>query len=320
MKTIKSPVVVLSFVLLVCNVAAFAEANTEQKAVLVTGASSGIGLRIAETLASNGFYVYAGARKEADLERLDAMDNMSSVRLDVTVQTEIDEAVDFVKGEGRGLWGIVNNAGVVVLSPLSRGSDVDIRFTFDVNVFGPVRVNQAFLPLIIESKGRTTTIGSISGFIADSGDAGYSASKFAVEGYTDSLAIELSRTGVHVSVVEPGQYKSEIRPKMLAQLLASADAGEIELDAAKRAELISSNYGNNALKEPDEVARAVLHAMSSDTPKRRYMVTPNAEEARWAISAAMQRLLELNEEQEFSYSRDQLVGLLDELLEKQQSD
>jgi hypothetical protein len=60
--------------------------------------------------------------------------------------------------------------------------------------------------------------------------------------------------------------------------------------------------------------------MSSDTPKRRYMVTPNAEEARWAISAAMQRLLELNEEQEFSYSRDQLVGLLDELLEKQQSD
>jgi NAD(P)-dependent dehydrogenase (short-subunit alcohol dehydrogenase family) len=313
-------ITVISCVFLTCNVAVFANANTEQKAVLVTGASSGIGLRIAETLAKNGFYVYAGARKEADLERLDAMDNMSSVRLDVTDQKDIDAAVDFVRREGRGLWGIVNNAGVVLLSPLSRGSDADIRFTFDVNVFGPIRVNQAFLPLIIASKGRITTIGSISGFIADSGDGGYSVSKFAIEGYTDSLAMELSRSGVHVSVVDPGQYKSELRGKMLAQLLASADAGVIELDAAKRAELISTNYGNNALKEPDDVARAVLHLMSSDKPKRRYMVTPNAEEARWTISAALQRLLELNENQEYSYSRDQLVGLLDELLERQKTE
>jgi NAD(P)-dependent dehydrogenase (short-subunit alcohol dehydrogenase family) len=292
-----------------------ADVPTEQKAVLVTGASTGIGLRIAETLAQNGFYVYAGARKKEDLARLDALNNVSSVRLDVTDGQDIDAAVAFVKGEGRGLWGIVNNAGVVRLSPLATGSDDDIRFTFDVNVFGPVRINHAFLPFLLASGGRTTTIGSISGYIAEANDGGYSASKFAVEGYTDALAEELANSGVHVSVVEPGQYKSEIRSKMLQQLLASADAGEIELDAAKRAELISTNLGNDKLKEPDEVAAAVLHAMSNGKPKRRYMVTPNEEEARWTISAAMQRLLELNAGQPYSYDRDQLVALLDELLE-----
>ena len=302
------------------NMAAFAEENTEQKAVLVTGASSGIGLRIAETLAKNGYFVYAGARKEADLERLDAIDNMSSVRLDVTDQKDIDAAVDFVRGEGRGLWGIVNNAGVVMLSTLATGSEDAVRFTFEVNVFGPVRVNNAFLPFLLESGGRTTTIGSISGYIAEGADGGYSASKFAVEGYTDSLAAELAESVVHVSVVDPGQYKSKIRGKMLTQLLASADAGEIELDPAKRAELIRTNFGNDALKEPDEVARAVLHVMSSDTPKRRYMVTPNAEEARWTISAALQRLLELNEDQPYSYDRDQLIALLDELMDAQQTE
>lgn len=160
MKKFNSLTVVLSCVLLVCNAVALADAGRNQKAVLVTGASSGIGLKIAETLAKYGFYVYAGARKEVDLERLDAMDNMGSLRLDVANQKDIDAAVDFVRRENRGLWGIVNNAGVVVLSPLSRGPDADIRFTFDVNVFGPIRVNQAFLPLIIESKGRTMKLWS----------------------------------------------------------------------------------------------------------------------------------------------------------------
>ena len=128
--------------------------HSNQKAVLVTGASSGIGLKITEVLAANGFYVYAGARKAADLERLDAMDNVSSVRLDVTIQEEIDAAVVFVKDEGRGLWGVVNNAGLALVSSLANGAIDEIETTFDVNVFGPFRVNRAFLPMLMESGGR----------------------------------------------------------------------------------------------------------------------------------------------------------------------
>ena len=316
MKIFNSLIVILSCGLLASNMVSFAEEEAEQKAVLVTGASSGIGLRIAETLAKNGFYVYAGARKAEDLERLDEMNNMSSVRLDVTVQKEIDAAVDFVRGEGRGLWGIVNNAGVVVISPLATGPVADIQFTFDVNVFGPFRVNKAFLPLVEESGGRTTSIGSISGYIVRGVDGGYSASKFALEGYIDSLAAELEESGIHVSIVEPGAYKSKIRERMLTQILASADAGQIDLDDAERAEIIRTEFGNAALSEPFAVANAVLHAMSSDTPKRRYLVTPNEEQARMTIRAALKRLLELNEDQLYSYDRDQLIALLDELLEK----
>jgi NAD(P)-dependent dehydrogenase (short-subunit alcohol dehydrogenase family) len=292
-----------------------AEEASELKAVLVTGASSGIGLRIAETLSSNGFYVYAGARKAADLERLDALENVSSVRLDVTVDEDIEAAVEFVKQQGRGLWGVVNNAGVGRFASLKSGSEADIRFTFDVNVFGPFRVNQAFLPMLLESNGRTSIVGSISGFIAGASDGGYSASKFAVEGYTDSLAAELADSGVHVAIVEPGAYKSRIRDKYVAKALATPAEGGSTIDEETRKNLEEFAASNEAMKDPVEVAQAVLHLMSSEAPKRRYMVTPNAEQASMTIRVALQRLLQLNEGQPYTYTRDELVALLDELLE-----
>ena len=206
---------------------AYAADDTAKKAVLVTGASSGIGLKITERLAANGFHVYAGARKAADLERLDAMDNVSSVRLDVTIQQDIDAAVQFVKDQGRGLHGLVNNAGVNAFAKLTSGPESDMDFVFDVNVYGPYRINKAFMPLLVRSGGRTTTIGSIAGFTGTSGI--YSMSKFAVEAYTDSLAREIRGNGVHVSVVEPGGFKSKIGLTRAARALAAAQRGEIEL-------------------------------------------------------------------------------------------
>jgi NAD(P)-dependent dehydrogenase (short-subunit alcohol dehydrogenase family) len=182
--------------------ALIADDATNQKAVLVTGSSSGIGLKITEKLSANGFYVYAGARKKADLERLDAMDNVSAVRLDVTVQEDINAAVEFVRHQGRGLYGVVNNAGVGSISSLATGLESDMDFVFDVNVYGPYRVNQAFLPFLNESDGRTAIIGSASGTIARKSSGIYSMSKFAVEAYTDSLARELAGNGVHVSIVQ----------------------------------------------------------------------------------------------------------------------
>lgn len=302
-----------TFILIIVGRGVVAEEVSASKAVLVTGASSGIGLRITETLSRNGYYVYAGARKAADLERLDAMDNVSSVRLDVTVDEDIDAAVDFIQQRGRGLWGIVNNAGVARYSPLVSGPESDIRFTFDINFFGPFRINQAFLPMLVESKGRTLIIGSISGFTPTGSDGGYAASKFAVEGYTDSLAMELASSGVHVGIVEPGSYKSQFLGKYAAHGL-KAEGGFV-VDDETRKSLADVAAGNEALKDPLEVAQAVLHLMSSDAPKRRYLVTPTAEQAASTMRQALQRILELNEDQPYSYNRDQLIALLDELLE-----
>jgi NAD(P)-dependent dehydrogenase (short-subunit alcohol dehydrogenase family) len=298
-----------------------ADEDAAQKAVLVTGASSGIGLKITETLAANGFHVYAGARKAEDLKRLEAMDNVSSVRLDVTVQEDIDAAAEFVKAQGRGLWGVVNNAGIALYSPLSTGPESELKLTFDVNVYGPFRINQAFLPLLLESGGRTTVISSISAFIPG-GSGSYSMSKFAVEGYTDTLANELASTPVHVSAVEPGGFKSNIVENLQDRALALAKAGDLELSGEVRAGLQESVASRQAMKEPDEVAQAVLELMTSDSPKRRYMVTPNEEQAQITIRSAMQRLLELNQDQPYAYDRDGLVALLDELMaqDKQQSD
>jgi NAD(P)-dependent dehydrogenase (short-subunit alcohol dehydrogenase family) len=292
-----------------------AEDASKMRAVLVTGASSGIGLRIAETLASNGFYVYAGARKASDLEELDALDNVRSIRLDVTVDEDIAAAVAFIEGEGRGLWGIVNNAGVARHSSLQNGPESDIRFTFDVNVFGPYRINQAFLPFLLESQGRTVIIGSINGFIPNESDGGYAASKFAVEGYTDSLAAELAGTGVHVAIVEPGAYKSRIRDKYVAKALATEPGDNSAIDEETRQSLKEFAESNESMKDPLEVAQAVLQLMSSDAPNRRYMVTPNADQAELTVRWALQRVLQLNEDQPYALDRNELVRLLDELLE-----
>jgi NAD(P)-dependent dehydrogenase (short-subunit alcohol dehydrogenase family) len=283
-----------------------------QKTVLVTGSSSGIGLKITERLSTNGFYVYAGARKAADLERLDAMDNVSSVRLDVTVQEEIDAAVEFVKSEGRGLHGIVNNAGVTAFSPLTSGPESDMDFVFNVNIYGPYRINKAFLPLLEESEGRTTTIGSIAGFSGTSGI--YSMSKFAVEAYTDSLAREIEDSGVHVSVVEPGGFKSNIQISRAARALAAAERGEIELTARQRARYENEEARRATRMEPDPVADAILELMTVDDPKRRYMVTPNEQQAHRTIRAAMRRVVQLNHDQPYAYDREGLIGVLDELI------
>ncbi len=191
----------------------------------------------------------------------------------------------------------------------------DLTFTLDVNVVGPYLVNQAFLPLVIESRGRTTTIGSINGFVSSSYAGAYVMSNFAMEGYTDSLASELQDSGVHVSVVEPGAYKTNIRDKVAAYAKASADKGSIELADDTRKLIDDFAASNESMKEPDEVVKAVLHSMTSDTPKRRYMVTPSEDQANMTIRSAMQRVVELIECQPYSYDRAELAAILDEMLE-----
>ena len=311
----KGPSLIFSLLVAVWSCSpAFAE-ESEQKAILVTGASSGIGLRITEVLSENGYFVYADARKKADLERLSAMNNVASVRLDVTVQEEIDAAVKFVTKQGRGLYGLVNNAGVAVVGPLIELDVKEVEWQFDVNVLGPYRITQAFAPLIIESKGRITTIGSISGILSQAMMGPYSMSKHAVEAYTDSLAAEMARFDVRVSVVEPGSYASRIMQSTMKRFSENpAMANESSAYEKEIGALTARNFDPSVGKDPKEVAQAVLHAMSSDAPKHRYMVTPNADQARVTIGGAMRELLQLNMGQPYELSRDQLVEMMDKML------
>ena len=285
-----------------------------RRAVLVTGASTGIGRKTAEVLAANGFFVYACARKDADLKALNAIENVQAIRLDVTKPDEIAAAVKTVRDAGRGLYGLVNNAGVAVVGPLIELRDEDLAYQLDVNLFGPFRVTKAFAPLLIESKGRITTAGSISGVLSWSFGGAYCMSKHAIEAYTDALASELEPFGVQVSVVEPGNYRSEIGTGVHQRLVDGGYGGEGSRYKEEMRRFLDAPADRAKEKEPDEVAQAFLHALSDEKPKRRYMVVPDREEAELTIRAAIRRAVQLNADQPYSYDREGMIKLLDEAM------
>lgn len=284
---------------------------SDQKAVLVTGASTGIGREIAETFAADGYYVYAGARKQKDLDALNAIENIQAIRLDVTVQEEIDAAVKVVEEGGKGLHGLINNAGVYVGGPMIEIDISDVQWLMDVNVYGVVRVTQAFAPMIIEAKGRISTVGSISGILSGQFSGTYSMSKHAIEAYTDSLATEMAKFDVHVSVIEPGNYDSAIAATARARMFKDESQFEDSYYKEEMAAWASADWDRSVYKGPEEVAAAASDAMFGDNPVRRYMVVPSEEEASWTINKAIEELVQLNEWQEYSYTREQLIEKLD---------
>lgn len=265
------------------------------QAVLVTGASTG--RTIAERLAADGYFVYAGARKEADFKALGEIKNVQAVRLDVTSPDDIAAAVETITKAGRGLYGLVNNAGVATLSPVLDTKPEEFDLVMKVNVYGPYRVTQAFAPLIIAQKGRITTISSISGIVSVSGLSAYSMSKHAMEAFGDALAAELAPQGVHVSLIEPGNFDSEIGKSAAHR----TGAGNPLADRSK-------------YPKPDAVAAAVEQALFEPSPRRRYLVTPNEREAEITIRKQIEELVQLNEGQPYTYDRDALIRMLDEAL------
>jgi len=288
--------------------------DNSQKAVLITGASTGIGRNMAETLAKEGYFVYAGARKQTDIDALSAIENIEGIRLDVTAQEEIDAAVEHVRSEGRGLYGLVNNAGVAVIWPLTEVDEEDMQFQMDVNVFGPYRVTKAFAPLIIESKGRITTTGSISGILAGTLSGPYAMSKHAIEAFTDSLAREMAKFDVAVSVIEPGNYGSAIVDNLALRMERRGQSLAGSMFKEEMNEMLEGFENYTEAKPPDEVSAALVEFLTDDNPKIRYMVVPNEDQARITIQQALREMTQLNERQQYSYSRDELVAMLDELM------
>jgi NAD(P)-dependent dehydrogenase (short-subunit alcohol dehydrogenase family) len=292
----------------------FAEATDDsaQKAILVTGASSGIGRNIAETLAADGYFVYGGARKQADLDALNEIPNIQSVRLDVTKQDEIDAAVEIVRAGGKGLYGLVNNAGILALGPITEIDEDELTWILDVNVVGVYRITKAFAPLIIESKGRICNISSVAGIMSGMFWAPYSMSKHAIEAYTDALAEEMALFDVHVSAINPGNYRSKIGTREAAALAEQPYSQPGSPYAEHIAAHIEYMSDRSMYKEPDEVAAAVMHALFDESPKLKYMVVPNEGAASRTIGRSLEKMAELNADQEYSYSDEQLIEKLKE--------
>lgn len=180
------------------------------RSILVTGANSGIGLATAQYLASQGFHVYAGARNIATLEGLYKNSNITPVKLDVTNKEDVASVKKIIDRKASGLFGLVNNAGITKAGPLMDVSVEDLREQFEVNLFGVHQITQALFPMLLQAKGRIVMMSSDSGFFATPFVGPYCSSKFALEGYADSLRREVILCGVKVILIEPGRIMTPI--------------------------------------------------------------------------------------------------------------
>jgi len=257
--------------------------------ILITGASTGIGLACAKRLDELGYRVFAGVRKQEDYERLtgEGSARLQPIMIDVTdaAQTAaaVAEIADTVRDEG--LAGLINNAGIAVAGPLEFVSDDRLRWQFDVNVFGLMRVTRLCLPLLRIRPGRLVNIGSIAGRSAVPLVGAYGASKFAVEGLSDALRVELKPWNIKVIVIEPGAIMTPIWER------SGKEAEEARNEMPKEGLEL---YGNlmQALQNmvlniqetatpPERVADAAAHAMTARSPKPRYIVGRDAKLRMW---------------------------------------
>jgi NAD(P)-dependent dehydrogenase (short-subunit alcohol dehydrogenase family) len=251
-------------------------------AVLVTGASTGIGRAAALRLDALGFTVFAGVRKVGDAEALRAVasDRLKPLILDVTDATAIAAAAATIAASQLPLVGLVNNAGIAVAAPLEFVPIDDFRSQLEVNVVGQLAVTQAMLGMLRESRGRIVNITSIGGLVAGPMLGPYHASKFALEAMTDTMRIELAPWGIGVAAIEPGQIATPIWSTAGAkaeEMLGSMPAAARELygrgmSGARKSAARAEKTG----LPPEEVAQAIVRAITAKRPKTRYLVGSDA--------------------------------------------
>lgn len=260
-------------------------AGNASGAVVVTGASTGIGRATALDLDQKGYRVFAGVRKDEDAKALKeaGSDRLKPIKIDVTKERSVATAARNVKKAlgDEGLVGLVNNAGVGGGGPVEFVPIDDFRNTIEVNLIGQVTVTQAFLPLIRKAKGTVVFIASIGGRIAAPFLSPYNASKFGIEALGDSLRREVMPWGIDVVVVEPGTIATEIWGKAAEQteerLESMPDAAQRlygpQLEAFEKAFV---EAGSKSGVHPDKVARVIHKAIAKDKPKTRYLVGTDA--------------------------------------------
>lgn len=237
-----------------------------KKVILVTGASSGIGLACANALQAKGHIVYGSAR---DLKRLSGV-AFKPVQLDVTNDASVKAAVDSImKAEGK-LDVLVNNAGNGVAGPAYAMPVENAKEQFEVNFFGVVRMCGAVLPGMIEKKrGLIVNISSLAGLFGLPYQSMYSASKYAIEGYSQSLRMELRNAGIKVTLINPGDFKSDFsanRSKIPFSI--KNDALETEYNAA----VAAMEKDESIAPDPASLAKALCKIVEAGSPAHRYLV------------------------------------------------
>lgn len=256
----------------------------KSKNILITGASTGIGYDLAKIFVANGYVVYGSVRKQKDADHLSAElgESFKPLIFDVTDYDAVDKAaVDLARDIGDvGLAGLINNAGIAVGGPFMDMSIDEFKYQFDVNVFGLIKVTQAFLPLLgakenapFES-GKIVQISSVAGRHGMPFMAPYSGSKHALEGITESLRKELLLFGIDVILIEPGPIKTPIWNKGASELVEEKFKGSIFYPALIK---FQTKFVAKAVKNAwtsDRAAQIIFDAFEAKKSKVRYLIVP----------------------------------------------
>ncbi|MNM38202.1 NADP-dependent 7-alpha-hydroxysteroid dehydrogenase [compost metagenome] len=243
-----------------------------QKVALITGASSGIGKEAAIELKNKGFTVYAAARRIDKMQDL-ATKGIRPISLDVTNDESMIQAVnEILKKEGR-IDILVNNAGYGSYGAVEDIPMEEARRQMEVNVFGLARLIQLVVPSMRKNKfGKIVNVSSMGGKIWTNFGGWYHATKFAVEGLSDCLRLELAPFGIDVIVVEPGGIKTDWGIIAAENLKKVSAKGPYAQAANKAAEGMIKNYTGNQLSKPELIARTIGKAVTVNRPKTRYLV------------------------------------------------
>ncbi len=254
-----------------------AQTDFSQRAILISGCSSGIGLCVAEGLHARGYTVFATARRTEDVVKLRER-GLQALRLDLDDSNSIHDAVQQVLEQTGGrLYALFNNGAYGQPGAVEDLSREVLRAQFETNLFGTMELTNAVLPVMRrQGYGRIVQNSSILGLIALPYRGAYNATKFALEGLTDTLRLELRGSGIHVSLVEPGPIRSRFRDNALRAFEAHIDVKNSAhrnayegLEARLRKEGAAAPF----TLDPEAVLHKVIHALESPQPKLRYYVT-----------------------------------------------
>jgi NAD(P)-dependent dehydrogenase (short-subunit alcohol dehydrogenase family) len=248
-----------------------------RKSILITGCSSGIGLGVAEGLKDKGYRVFATVRKAADVARLSAA-GFESLQLDLADPVSIRTAVDdiLVRTDGT-LDALFNNGAYGQPGAVEDLSREVLRAQFETNLFGWHELTNRVIPVMRrQGHGRIIQNSSVLGFVALRFRGAYNASKFALEGLTDTLRLELAGTGIHVSLIEPGPITSHFRENAFKAYQRNINPdSSVHRDKYMRMEERLTKQGPVVpfTLPPEAVLRKVIHALESRRPRARYYVT-----------------------------------------------
>jgi len=262
--------------------------RSNQQSVLITGCSSGIGLDAAHYLTQKGYHVIASVRQSKDIALLTDSD-IECIQLDLNSTNSIQSAVDYISEKHPNLYGLVNNGAYGQAGAVEDLSREALRKQFETNVFGTHELTQKLMPIFRKNNiGRIVQISSVLGVIALPMRGAYNASKFALEGLTDTQRLELHDTNIKMSLIEPGAIETKFRENCLLYFkkFINEENSLYKKQYLAMQERLNRKGPNKFTAPAERVSKDIYHALSSSKPKIRYRITTPT-----VIGAKLKRLL-----------------------------